>query len=382
MRLLVWIGLALALGAASAKAQDLTGDGPGCDVYAQAWARVAGGTDLQAMNKIIAVIPSVCSALRSEARRRRDLVAVAQAQSDRRARGGSTAPLEVSGVGDAHDKSLLLDIVRAGRQEPLIDLMADRAQAVEMLQPLALGDIDQLLHQGYERELVFYLVIEKVKITVVTPASASSIPPQVFYNDPSNPAGFAFFQWYIKQAMEHGLTTENFTRLVGPAPAKTEANDTPTPATSQAEFCYDRALASPVDIADIPKGSFCGDRPSIRESYDDDSPADYLTVHEKTFVLHDEPLKIEIYARSVNEMFSYLGAMVKSGKPLELQPFNLPGEMIPEEPLLTIKAVHGPAGCLISVSDNGSEFCVPKQGASSTLRTFLVLNTALTLARR
>jgi hypothetical protein len=131
-----------------------------------------------------------------------------------------------------------------------------------ILGALSLRDVDLLLHQGYSRELIFYLVIDKAKVTVIPPAgsTASGPPPTWVFNDPSNPT-FGLFKTYIQQAMEHGLTTDTFE---GPNDVASAA---PVPGTDksgslsvQAELCYDKALALPADLKDIPAGRSNGCR--------------------------------------------------------------------------------------------------------------------------
>jgi len=257
-----------------------------------------------------------------------------------------------------------------------------------LLGTLDLRDVDLLLHQGYSRELIFYLVIEKAKITVITPPGApeSSIPPQVVYNDPTNPQSFALFQYYIKEAMEHGLTTETFE-----APNDV-ASDTAAPGEApktqkyaiKAELCYDKSLALPTDLPDIPKGGFCGDKPEKRTETGASSSALYVTLHDKSFPLHDQQLQIDVSTRSIYEIFYYLGRIIHAGKEVDLQPFNLPAETIAQEPLLDIR-MNNPAtfseagGCFSAVKYEGDTFCVPRDGADNTKRVFGILNALLAL---
>jgi len=257
-----------------------------------------------------------------------------------------------------------------------------------LLGTLDLRDVDLLLHQGYSRELIFYLVIEKAKITVITPpgAAASPIPPQVVYNDPSNPQNFALFQYYIKEAMEHGLTTETFE-----APNDV-ASDTTAPGESQktnryqieAELCYDKALAVPADLPDIPTGSYCGDKPMIRTNDAAASTPLYVTLHDKSFPLHDQQLQIDVSTRSIYEIFYYLGRIINSGKEMDLQPFNLPAETIPQEPLIDIQVDNSASfadtgGCFSAIKYEGQSYCVPRKGADNTKRVFGILNALLAL---
>ena len=256
-----------------------------------------------------------------------------------------------------------------------------------LLAALDLRDVDLLLHQGYSRELIFYLVIEKARITVVTPPGAPESPvgPQVVYNDPTNPQSFALFQYYIKEAMEHGLTTETFEApndVASDTAAPGEASQT-SALSIQAELCYDKSLALPADLPDIPKGSFCGDKPAVRRDDSDSTTTLDVTLHDKSFPLHDQQLQIDVSTRSIYEIFYYLGRIIHSGKAVELQPFNLPAETIPQEPLIDIRVNNGAmfpqAGCFTAISYEGDGFCVPREGARNTKRVFGILNALLAL---
>jgi hypothetical protein len=220
-----------------------------------------------------------------------------------------------------------------------------------LMAPLGLRDVDLLLHQGYSRELIFYLVIDKAKITLAPiDGKPSPIPPRVVYNDPSDPANFALFQYYVKEAMEHGLTTETYQTPDGAADdSASEGGDKSSARSAKAktpklqtgaELCYDKALALPSDIRDIAAGSFCGDQLDIRSG--DESPAAplYVTLHDPSFALRDQRLQIEVTTRSIFEIYYYLGRIIRSGRPLDLQAFNLPAEKIPTAPLIDVAIDH------------------------------------------
>ena len=185
--------------------------------------------------------------------------------------------------------------------------------------------------------------------------------------------------------MEHGLTTETFEApndVASDTAAPGEASQT-SALSIQAELCYDKSLALPADLPDIPKGSFCGDKPAVRRDDSDSTTTLDVTLHDKSFPLHDQQLKIEVTTRSIYEIYYYLGRIIHSGKAVELQPFNLPAETIPQEPLIDIRvnngAVFPQAGCFTAISYEGDGFCVPREGARNTKRVFGILNALLAL---
>ncbi|HEX4095248.1 MAG TPA: hypothetical protein VHX64_00905 [Caulobacteraceae bacterium] len=250
-----------------------------------------------------------------------------------------------------------------------------------ILGALSLRDVDLLLHQGYSRELIFYLVIDKAKITVIPPAGSTGPAPApvMVFNDPSSPT-FGLFKTYIQQAMEHGLTTNTFE---GPNDVASAAPVPGTPAKAgtlsvQAELCYDKALALPADLKDIPAGSFCGDKPSVRTSDTGASGPLYVK-------LNGQQLQIDVTTRSIYQIYYYLGRIIASGKEVDLQPFDLPAEKIAQEPLITVavdsSVTNSEAGgaCFSATSYEGKTYCVPREGADNTKRIFGILYSLVAL---
>ena len=181
------------------------------------------------------------------------------------------------GVGDMQNRGTLLNLVRASRSEPLYFLSINQIQAQSsaqlqlglpqvvargllpasaaipkgtlifgnnntniaqtntntnfqvgvynskdfyagLLTPLGLDEVDLLLHQGFSRELVFYLVIDKVKVTP-QPNGESYI----LFNDPSDPANWAAFKALVQDAMQFGITTEVPLKDEGDGPTQVKA---------------------------------------------------------------------------------------------------------------------------------------------------------------
>jgi hypothetical protein len=248
-----------------------------------------------------------------------------------------------------------------------------------LMAPIDLQDVDLLLHQGYSRELIFYLVIDKATITTLPKPGQTAPPPQVIYNDPTDAKTFPLFEYYIKEAMEHGLTTDTYQ-----APDESASTDDTTtnakakpakrPAyTVHAELCYDRALAISDDIKDIAPDSFCGAKPSTRTS---EASSGALPVQ-----LNGQNLQIDVTTRSIYGIFYYLGGILKNEQQtrVRLRHYELPSETTLEAPLLNVvEAEHGD-GCFVDVAYGGKTYCVPREGADNTKRIFGILNALLAL---
>jgi hypothetical protein len=249
-----------------------------------------------------------------------------------------------------------------------------------LLAPLDLRDVDLLLHQGFSRELIFDLVIQKATITVHTDDRGDG-DPTVVYNDPSDAKRYAVFQGYIREAMVHGLTTQSFEAPDDSA----DTDDTSAGAgqhhkpklTEHAELCYDRALASVAAREDFHKGAkLCGvDAPAVRAS----GEATDLMVD-----LHGQKLTIDVTTRSIYGIFAYLGAMIAQDDASRVSLHAYPellSETTVEAPLLVVNRAGGigDQGCFVGLGYEGQHYCVPQEGADNTKKIFNILNALLAL---
>ncbi len=345
------------------------------------------------------------------------------------------------GVGAMQNRAVLLNLVRASRSEPLYFLSVNQVQAQSsadlklglpqftfgptpprgtpqtqytfgsnasstldnntntnfqvgvynskdfyagLLTPLGLDEVDLLFHQGLSRELVFYLVIDKLKVTPIPTGDAF-----ILYNDPTNPASFQQFQGFVKQAMEFGLTTEVPTpeqdEAAGPSRITAQSGAKPGAALgsagaiqfmltaqsqpARAQLCFERALATAAAKKQFDalstKPNYCG------QARREEGNATYV-------VLNGQELKIEVTTRSIYGIFSFLGHIMPD--PPVMQPFDLPAERALSGPLLTVRtdrAVSG--GCFTAVSYGGKNYCVPDEGEESTKSIFNILTALVAL---
>ena len=314
-----------------------------------------------------------------------------------------------------------------------------------LMAPITVQDVDLLLHQGYARELIFYLVIAKATITPMTdyvlgpdgkpeldskgnPEHTAPVlgpdgkqeldadgnpmftmvpsgPPTVVFNNPETLVDevqhpekhlvFTTFEYYIREAMEHGLTTETYL-----APDETAGDGSESGSkgggggakspklTTQAELCYDRSLVKAGDIADIDPSSFCGAKPAVRLKPGPSEPL-YIKLNDLPPPLKGEPLEVDVTTRSIYGMFYYLGDIIGHNDEayVHLHHYDdLPAETTVEEPLvnvLTGKSLLGigPGGCFSKVSYEGGTFCAPEagDGADNTKRIIAIINALLAL---
>lgn len=277
-----------------------------------------------------------------------------------------------------------------------------------MLQPLGLNDIDLLLHQGFSREMVFYLVIEKAEITPCPLQPGSD--PCIVYNDPANPS-YQLFQGAIEAAMEHGLVTEvpqSMESLVAPTNPNTDvgaadANAQARAAVSQvAVQSVGGGNAGKIDFvlkpqAQDPKAQLCFERAlstaAAKKEFDqltsEKKPPFYCgTGHKRgsaplTVRLFDgRDYQIVVTTRSIYGIFNYLGEVMNTpdAKAPKLVDYHVPSEVTPTGPLLTVTegGILG-VGCFSAVTYGHKNYCVPEESAQTTKQVFNVLSALVAL---
>jgi hypothetical protein len=273
-----------------------------------------------------------------------------------------------------------------------------------IMQPLSLTEVNLLLNQGFPRELVFYLVIDKAKLTDTTGKSF------FVYNDPSNP-GYQLFVQAIKAAMVHGLTTEvpnpdwRSPTPTAPAPAApgpsaaldagSAAHDaaatgggppnTAAPgltvshaAPPEPQLCFEQALATDdakkefaALTAEGKTPNYCGHGPAANRQ---------LTVR-----LLGQDYEVEVYTRSVSSIFRYLGAaLAHPERTPVLVDYAVPSEVTPAGPILSVQAQGGITGfgCFAHVYYADQAWCVPEHGPQITRDVFNVLTMLVALKQQ
>jgi hypothetical protein len=244
-----------------------------------------------------------------------------------------------------------------------------------LMTPLSLDEIDLLLHQGYSRELIFYLVIDKAKITPFIPGGAQAAQPHFDYNRPGDPS-FPEFQAFIQAAMEHGLTTEQAPAAAGEPPTPAPDSSKTSPMRAARQTCYEPALASPAAMDDfkLVHVNFCG-------SGEPPPPQQLVLLNGKAY-------KIEVVFRSTYGIFRYLGGLVRNpaGSPVlddysKDYPTGVP-EMTPAGLLFKIDTSGGiPEGCFTAIRYEDAAYCAPGRGdgAGTTREIFNILTALVAL---
>jgi hypothetical protein len=336
-------------------------------------------------------------------------------------------------VADTQNTGLLLNLARASRNEPLYftstsgvhgsgsedlslnlkgggvvpldgntsssfdtDVLGSKDFYSGMLTPLGPADVNLLFSQGYSREMVLYLVVDRLKVTDVSAMAPgqddTAAPTAIYFNDPRSPT-FAVFKSFVDQAMLHGLTTEvaypaaaapaapaapaqvskdaigNLNIVVSVAPAA--AGD----AGPAARLCYDLALATPQAKLDFtPESPRCGVVAAAQATPAKAGPASIAVK------IGDRKYEIVVYTRSIFGIFKYLGGLIGRDETGAVQLHHYPqlaSEQTYDGQLLTV--LHSGGDCFAQVSYRGAAYCVPNQGADNTKDIFNILDALLAL---
>jgi len=260
-----------------------------------------------------------------------------------------------------------------------------------MMQPLSLGEVNLLLNQGFPRELIFFLVIDKAKLTDSTGKAF------FVYNDPTSP-NYQLFIQAIKAAMVHGLTTEvpnpdlmDADSSAAPAPAPVISGAPGGPSNTAApgltvqhqpppepQLCFEQALATDdakAEFAELTKEgktpNYCGHNPRARRQ---------LSVR-----LLGQDYEVEVFTRSTSSIFRYLGkALADPAHQPMLVDYGVPSEVTPQGPLMDVQAQGGIVGfgCFAHVYYADRPWCVPEHGQQTTRDIFNVLTMLVSLKQQ
>jgi hypothetical protein len=300
-------------------------------------------------------------------------------------------------VGTSRNQSILLNIVRASRNEPLyftslpgvtgssttslstglptinvgvgqsfegqtfslsnsvyndatsrfdVSLLESKGFYDGLLRPISLPIANLIMHQGFSRSLVFSVLVDRIRIT-------SGQAMEEIRNDPANATDFARFERYLYLAVYYGLTVEAYADAEG----KPIGN-----------ICFDQALAGPEQQPFVRKSP-------IRCTHGPTDAHKRANSAELSFLIDGKPQTIEIILRSPYQIFQYLGGIIESGDSVTLYG-DKPGTT--QGPLLVVGGGNY-SDCFAKIAYGGGTWCVPNAGSDNTKKIFQILNQLLAL---
>jgi hypothetical protein len=261
--------------------------------------------------------------------------------------------------------------------------------------PISLQEINLLLHQGYARELVFYLTIASARITPLGADFKPSGRPYYVYNNPDgDAANYAEFTGHITLAMEAGLTTDvaiedepssgsPTDKLIAAVPAPPSATDpkggvdfvvrADTKSGPKVVECLDEALQSEEGREFVQ--ALTAQHQPVHLCGKPDAGTQKNVVFWRDQNGAFQPQQVEIVFRSTYEIFRYLGALINeqgapsadcSAQPLNASPticdYTSPDRPRPIGPLFRVETDLLSKDCFTAVSYSGRRYCVPAGG--------------------
>jgi len=219
-----------------------------------------------------------------------------------------------------------------------------------LLRPINLPEANLILHQGFSRALVFSVLVDRVRIT-------SGDTVEEIRNAPADPDEFRRFEEYLYLAVYYGLTVEV---AAGPN------------GESEGRLCFDQALAGPEQKPFVRRSPIqCTHGPDGR-TWAQRKPA------ELAFLIDGKPQSIEIILRSPNQIFQYLGSLVGPASAGRTVTLYGDGPGTSQGPLVVV-TTDPRASCFARVTYDGVPYCVPDVGSDNTKRIFQILNQILAL---
>ena len=297
-------------------------------------------------------------------------------------------------------EEILASLVRASHDKPfnLGSPSFDRA----LHRPLDLQTLNLFIHQGYSRELLFWLFTELFQVNKGGYLYGYHYdPPDDYGCSREDPLHRCFIDW-IHSATLSGLTVEERTMQSsssgggGGGTDKSGSAGKPT-TTAYARFCLDRILGQqaastlPRELVvsqtslrnlDVPIQLLYEKELICRESWDQDQ---FSGPQPDTLPLKFGDISLTIVLRSVYGVFGFLGSLMKvereqipaapyayipPDRQYALQPPRL--ETVHEDPrLLTIEQNFG-GQCFTRTLAEDGDYCVPED-AATTKRIFQIL---------
>jgi hypothetical protein len=289
-----------------------------------------------------------------------------------------------------------------------------------MMSPVQWNDVNLLIRQGFPREIIFYLVVDKAKFTPIVNNQPDDKNAFFIYNNPTDhqPIGpnkvdqFQAFQLAITRALMAGATTDIPAADHGGGGAKGDhgpavadpnggggGGDTGGPqqvvaqqaagaktidfvikqqpeTAPNARLCFERTEAT----ADMQSNDFAkleaNKTPPIYCGSPKGSGSQVLLVDVgppgHSFEL---PFRVDIYTRSVSGIFSYLGLMVRDPSLAPMMgTFTPPGQTPISGPLFSVRG-GGFTDCFASVEYAHQIWCAAQDGpgAANTRVVFNIL---------
>lgn len=227
-----------------------------------------------------------------------------------------------------------------------------------VMTPVSTEVLEYFWDQGYNREVLLYLVVDRVELEC---GAAGASPSVVLENDPTEPS-FAAFSALAAELADSGRWEfdDSRTERVGPPVDAAEARRLPT---------LVQISSSPLRLRPLPDGTFQLEKTSTkmrlalpRSAACGGAPArlyDSRAALEAAARLAPSEACGRVVMRSPQSILHYLGELARPEREVVIRPRH-PGQPAPERRLFSVRPADACAGSEVSVRYDGGRWEIPR----------------------
>jgi hypothetical protein len=288
-------------------------------------------------------------------------------------------------------EEILLNIVRASHDYPMNFPLRQSAEFYSgLVSPISLHDLKNLIEQGYSRELLFWLLIDSVALTVGNKGTVGFQfnPPYDYGCAKIDPRNRCFREW-VEIATVTGLSAED-------RPEGTNGNRS----TIYSRLCFDPVRGSQgrnsMELATPGRLEYILARyvdPGLSSLSPKCGSSNWTSKETDSLEYKLGPLTFKFNMRSPYRVFLFLGLLLRqqAGGPdfAEISDFIRPEEVIPvlstvqEDKRFLNVVMNDPATrCFVETSFLDDQYCIPEEGSANSNRIVGLLEQLLILKQR
>ena len=262
-----------------------------------------------------------------------------------------------------------------------------------LLRPVDLYVLAFFIRQGYSRELLFWLFMDSVEVTVGNRTIGFQFNPPYDYGCPERDPRRRCFREWIELATLTGLSVDEHTQ-------KGEGGKG---GSTVSRFCFDAILArrgqaameqaSPGRLKElmakyVDPGALEALSPKCGSPWPKLNPEEAAT---DTLKFHVGPLQFALLPRSAYGIYQFLGRILRQSGTGALDDAQIPdyirrdelrpelSSVVEDHKLLNVVLNNSSGGCFAETRFIDGYYCVPEEGSANTKRIFSLLAQLLAL---
>jgi hypothetical protein len=270
-----------------------------------------------------------------------------------------------------------------------------------LLRPVDLYILDFFIRQGYSRELLFWLFMDSVEVTVGKNTIGFQFNPPYDYGCPQQDPRKRCFREWTELATITGLSVDQHFDTGGGGAKGKSGGGGGGGGTAVSRFCFDDVLgrrgqaameqASPGRVRElmakyVDPGALQALSPKCGDPWPKQNPEEAGT---DTLKFHVGPQQFSILPRSAYSIYQFLGRLLRQsagGTELQIPDYIRVDEVKPElssvledRKLLNVVINQSTSECFAETRFIDGYYCVPEEGSANTKRIFGLLAQLLAL---